>query len=384
MIPMFLILVVALTAIVGSMTFLTTTGIRSIGQGVEEQKAFYIAEAGLNKAIWNLTTPPEEGGMGLDWRTGGLTESFAGGSYTMIVEEDSESIKISSVSSYKGMNQAIRVLAEEDFAGDFVQYSVFSDADFDMDTLCEICGNLFADGDIAIPVGSRVIDGFVAVTEGHTITGGGEYVEGELVTVPEPPNLDTTYYDGQIAIAEAGGPSVLQGTQNFNDLDLNGLFLYVDGTVNIDGNITGAGGIISTGIININADAIIGEKIKLIARENVNIKTLGSRNPEFGKNVLLFAGDNIGSTANFINQDPFFILANKNVTIGNNNQISGIIYGGKVNIGNGSIIQGVSICGSYGSINVLEKSSRVIYKRYKQKVPPGFKKRLLVNKWLTL
>jgi hypothetical protein len=222
------------------------------------------------------------------------------------------------------------------------------------------------------------------VSEGHTISGGGEYIEGDLVTVPEPPDLDTTYYDSQIAIAEAGGPAVLQGTQNFCDLDLNGLLLYVDGTVNIDGNITGAGGIISTGNINIMKDAIIGEKMKLIAKENINIKTLGSRNPELGENVLLYAGENISSGSNFINQDPIIILVSKYVTIGTNNQISGIIYGGKVNIGNNSTIQGISICGSFGSINVLENSSKIIYKRYKQKVPPGFKKRLLVNKWLTL
>ena len=93
MIPMAFILVVAMVVIVGSVTIITTTGIRNISQRVEDQKALYIAEAGLNKAIWYLTNPPEEGGMGIDWRTGGITEEFGGGTYSMAVEDDPDGIR---------------------------------------------------------------------------------------------------------------------------------------------------------------------------------------------------------------------------------------------------------------------------------------------------
>jgi len=80
------IVMVTLTAIV--VAFLSMTSIRTKGGGYDivSSKALWLAEAGLQKAIWDLKTPVASGGQGEDWTTAGVTESLGGdGSYTMVV-----------------------------------------------------------------------------------------------------------------------------------------------------------------------------------------------------------------------------------------------------------------------------------------------------------
>ena len=85
-IPLFLVLVTALLAIVGSVTYIATSGVRNISGKLEDQRVYYIAEAGIHKAVWYLTAPGGEGGLGMAWKTTGVTEEFGGGSYEIIVE----------------------------------------------------------------------------------------------------------------------------------------------------------------------------------------------------------------------------------------------------------------------------------------------------------
>ncbi len=378
---MFLVLVVALTAIVGGLTLMTTTGVKSMGQSEVEEKALCIAEAGLHKAIWNLITPPDEGGMGMDWRTEGVTEEFAGGSYTIIVQDGPEGVMISSVSNFKGGDRTLQILGNEDLADDFAGYSLYSAADFGIDTLCEVSGNIFADGNVTIPTGSRVVDGVLVVTEGHTITGGGEFIEGDPAIIPGNPRVDPIYYNNQIAVAEAGGPSVVQGYQTYTDLDLNGLSLYVNGGVSLNGNISGGGEIIAAGEINIAGTAVIGEKIRLIAKGEVNVSASKKTCPKFKEDVVLYSGSDINIPNDFNNEDAIFILGSRDVSIGNNSQINGMIYGGNVYIGNSSIVQGISICALDGGTNTISDSTSIIYKKYKQSIPPGIKKKLTFGEW---
>lgn len=65
--------------------FLFAAGTFALHSGWEETdaKIFWLAEAGLQKAIWNLMTPAGSGGQGETWTTAGTTENFGDGSYTM-------------------------------------------------------------------------------------------------------------------------------------------------------------------------------------------------------------------------------------------------------------------------------------------------------------
>ena len=67
--------------------FLYATGVLIGNSGWEETDAqvFWLAEAGMQKGIWNLKTPTGSGGQGENWTTVGTTENLSGGSYTMVV-----------------------------------------------------------------------------------------------------------------------------------------------------------------------------------------------------------------------------------------------------------------------------------------------------------
>ncbi len=79
---MVMVTLVAITAVFLSMTCIQT---KAGGYDIVSQKALWLAEAGLQKAVWNLKTPAASGGKGENWITPGVTESLGGGSYTMVV-----------------------------------------------------------------------------------------------------------------------------------------------------------------------------------------------------------------------------------------------------------------------------------------------------------
>ena len=314
MIPFFLILVVALAAIVGSVTYLTTVGIKNVGGKTEHQKTFYIAEAGLNKAIWYLITPPAEGGKGLDWRTPGLTEEFGGGSYIISVEDDPDGLKITSRSSFKQRERTLQILVGEDFSDEFSKYALLSDED------------------IALAEGTS-IEGTTAVTEGNEISGAGTS-DSEL-TVLEEPRIDTTYYDNQIGVSETGGGSVAAGDQSYGDLDLNNVDLYVQGNVDVTGRVIGQADIVSSDNINVSSDAIIDRKVKLIAKNNLNVE----QGAKIRKNVVLYAGENLTIGDDVITSDPAIYITPKNLKVGKRSVLSGKFYGGNLNIGSETDIE---------------------------------------------
>jgi len=82
---MTLAIVIVLVSLVGG--FLYATGVFIANSGWEETdaKVLWLAEAGLQKGIWNLKTPTGSGGQGESWTTAGTTENLGGGSYTMVV-----------------------------------------------------------------------------------------------------------------------------------------------------------------------------------------------------------------------------------------------------------------------------------------------------------
>lgn len=80
-----LVLMITLSAIVGALIVSLTTDFRNTSFQSYDAKALWLAEAGLQKAIWNLETPVSSGGQGQSWTTTGTTENLGDGSYTMVV-----------------------------------------------------------------------------------------------------------------------------------------------------------------------------------------------------------------------------------------------------------------------------------------------------------
>ena len=80
------IMLISLTAITVAFLYMSSVQAKVMGYDIAASKALWLAEAGLQKAIWNLMTPVSSGGQGEGWVTAGTTESLSDGNYAMVVE----------------------------------------------------------------------------------------------------------------------------------------------------------------------------------------------------------------------------------------------------------------------------------------------------------
>ncbi len=80
------VVMATLTVIVAAFLYMTSIQTRGAGYDIVSSKALWLAEAGIQKAIWNLKTPVASGGKGEDWITTGTTESLGDGNYNMVVK----------------------------------------------------------------------------------------------------------------------------------------------------------------------------------------------------------------------------------------------------------------------------------------------------------
>ena len=63
------IMMTTLTAITVAFLYMSSTQLKGSGYDVASSKALWLAEAGIQKAIWNLKTPVGSGGQGENWTT---------------------------------------------------------------------------------------------------------------------------------------------------------------------------------------------------------------------------------------------------------------------------------------------------------------------------
>lgn len=108
------IVLIAMTAVTAGFLYMISIQTKGIGWDIPSSKALWLAEAGIQKAIWNLKTPTGSSGQGEDWTTTGTTESLGDGSYTMVVTRydfalaiNSSSASASSSASGQGASNAI-------------------------------------------------------------------------------------------------------------------------------------------------------------------------------------------------------------------------------------------------------------------------------------
>ena len=83
-ITVFMILT-ALAVMVGGFLVLTGVTMKEKGIHIEDAKSFWLAEAGIQKALWYLKTPVNLAGRGDAWTTSGLSESAGDGTYNIQV-----------------------------------------------------------------------------------------------------------------------------------------------------------------------------------------------------------------------------------------------------------------------------------------------------------
>jgi len=80
------IIMVTLTVITASFLYMTSVQTKGAGYVLASTRALWLAEAGIQKAVWYLKTPLASGGKGENWVTSATTENLGAGSYTLEVE----------------------------------------------------------------------------------------------------------------------------------------------------------------------------------------------------------------------------------------------------------------------------------------------------------
>jgi len=169
----------------------------------ESTRALYIAETGIEKALWYLNTPVDQEGYGLNWRTnvtvppvppGPLTDGTASEYYEVTVLSDpvgqTDTIRVTSIGTvkkgkYSAGKRKIEVMAKKSIAHSSsvaYNYALFAELIVDLIGALTVVGDIHSNGDVT---GSANIQDIT----GEITTGGDELY----------PIIDFEYYR-QLAI----------------------------------------------------------------------------------------------------------------------------------------------------------------------------------------
>ena len=306
------LLLTGLSAVVGSLSFLTVTEIKNVSYTANRTRALYIAEAGMQKAMWELSTPVAYGGQGINWRTDNFTESFGGGSYTLRIS-DTGSLGQLIVTS-EGTSRGITRILEARYGTKYVlpppfNYALFwNNSEASTDRLeiggiffnANINGDCYGNGNFDVKTGSGITDGKLYLPTGFDVTGDGAYASAEVSSPIPFPTLNNSYYIGRINRYNnliTSVPFVVYAPpSNNNVITLEGNSLgYINLDVPSPGSLTiyGSGEIVVKTNINIKGTLRIypasGETIALIAKNSITI------DPVVGFVAKLFPGAHLYS-----------------------------------------------------------------------------------------
>jgi Tfp pilus assembly protein PilX len=285
----------------------------------DSTEAFYIAEAGIEKAFWYLNTPTANGGKGLDWRTDGgyIEENYPDGStnyYQIAVEYDpsnAEHIIITSKGIVSDGNKVygsrkIEVKAKKGIspASDVAyNFAIATEEDLTFSgNVQTFGGDVHANGNLNISgEGTNIY-----VYNGEaTATGANEY-SGSSLELQTYPKIDFDYYK---SIAKGNTHPEIGGFYYGDNTSvvfseytpLNGIH-FIDGDVEIKGDLDIVdGAIFATG------------EIKVTGQPTIN----RTQSDEY--------------------DNPLAIIAKGDITLGGNVYVEGVIQTGGVFTINGSI-----------------------------------------------
>lgn len=105
------IILTTLTAVVIAFLYMSSLRLKGSGYDMSGSQALWLAEAGLQKAVWNLKTPVASGGQGEDWVSAGTTENLGSGSYTMVVSRWDFALAANGASASSSSAQGANVAA---------------------------------------------------------------------------------------------------------------------------------------------------------------------------------------------------------------------------------------------------------------------------------
>ena len=283
------IFMISLIVVIAAYIFMVTYSTRNANAQINNEKAVYLADAGLNKAVWYLTNTAPDSSTDGTWRTTAYPadpgpnptdpqqESLGDGTYTMWVETSGSKILVTArgtVNNIERIIQEIITLATD--VPESFSYAQHSGSNIDFNgSSGSITGNLSA-------VGTVDNEGGMTIT--GTIT--------ESSIAPTPTVVMASY----AAIAD----TTVSGNRTFSSGTYSGIW-YVDGRVTIWDSVTFNGTIIATGnIILMNTDDFVSNPTSdypaLVTEGDITGLNMGTANI----NGLVFAAGDIalGSASN--------------------------------------------------------------------------------------
>lgn len=347
-----IVLVLLLLAITIS-TFVSSDEVIAV-RNFYSQRAFYIAGAGVEFYLKELegdsdwSSPPSE-----------KIRIFSDGVFVITTTNESKNRITFTSTSYLMVNfityrRAIRLTVQRTGGGigliadEFAFYvgGAGVGGETNIGSNVEITGSILLDTDVDFGANSQISGD--AYTDGD-ITGDTSGITGSWESdyeIPEDiPTLETTYFDSQIAIAQAypSGDQSYAGVQNFSGT------YFINGNVtfrpNAIINITGTATIVATGGILVRNGVTLGDNLTVIADGLITIEN----NIIIGKYNLWYSsvGFDVGNNTEIANvgigEGTQFITPG-NVDFGNNINYAGFIYaGGELSLGNGTEFYGLII-----------------------------------------
>lgn len=270
-----IVLILTLILMITGLVFLSL-GVqenRLVQREIKKRQAFYLAEAGVETAIWQLnygdqpwlpwSAPWTEDGDGNPTRTETLydPQSSSVGDYEVTVFDKDSSEPVIESTGYvpsKGaegrVEKRVRVILEKGHHQMF-DYAIASAAGMIIESPgTEITGSCYAVGDITIQ--EAIVNGNAAATEsvinGGTVTGTITEGANELPF----PKFDSDYYQYYTVNDIINGDLPIKGRVPY---PVNGI-LYVTGNVEISNStLVGPGSIVAQGKINIGENSMFGD-----------------------------------------------------------------------------------------------------------------------------
>jgi len=229
----------------------------------DSTEAFYIAEAGIDKALWYLNTTEDNGGEGLDWRANEYQEPYPAVStnyYQLTVEDTAEQdiIKITSRGVVSDGNKIygsrkIEVKAKKAICpshtspSSVYKYAITTEGNLTFSGDVEIDGDVHSNGNISAGGQVTLINGVATASGGTNDLGSVNYAT-QLY-----PKIDFEYYKG-LAIAN---DTYYLGLKVFNTPETITGIHFIEGDVEIrkdaDLNIINGGAIFATGTITVKS-----------------------------------------------------------------------------------------------------------------------------------
>jgi hypothetical protein len=308
----------------------------------ESTRAFYLAETGIEKALWYINFSPDNT-AGLDWRTteakpyyeGSSEESFGVVVTTDETDSDLKATKISFISTgrvdkggefNKGTRKIevklIKGIAQNDSLS--YNYAIFTDDDMTINGNIYVNGDIHANGDISVSGGAfDLVNGNATAT--GTVSG---YAGTSGVAKQAIPVIDFEYYKG---IAQGGG----------------GVY-YGDNTSKIFSSDE-----IITGIHYIDGDVIIKPPLSNLTIQDGAIFATGTITSSGNCNIEIIHSEGY--------DNPLAIIAKGDITLGGNTHGEGVIQtngsftlNGTINIEKGCVVAVDGVFnGGGGDMNIV-------------------------------